>query len=242
MNKTINLNSTKRANTASRITLRDWLAGSFNNDDLEMLFANMDSAMKYIHSKGYCIRSFNPKDIEILNDSLKHIRFNSLMMMPDDFVSKKTIVKEDIGRSTFLQIGIYGRCLNCLDPDFLKSHFNDFAIFLPENLTPYYRGVVERGASVYLGDYLNEKRKRDLEALEREVGESMDGSTSTKHFVKSNGTSMISDKDSMNAKVNDSIYKQLNSMSDAAFISFLMIPTLVAILGLIFAIVVILSQ
>ena len=92
MNKTINLNSTKRANTASRITLRDWLAGSFNNDDLEMLFTNMDSAMKYIHSKGYCIRSFNPKDIEILNDSLKHIRFNSLMMMPDDFVSKKTIV------------------------------------------------------------------------------------------------------------------------------------------------------
>lgn len=223
---------------SSHITLSEWLMGAVTKDELVSLFASMDSAMKYIHNKGYCICSFHPKDIEILNDSLNQIKFNLLMMMPDELAKRKSIVKEDIGRSAFLQIGIYSRCLNCLKPEFLKEHFEEFSTLLPEDMVPYYRGIVERGASVYLGDYLNEKRKRDLMDLEKEVGESASSVSNGKRLVKGDSGFSILEEDSMNTKVNDSIYKSLNSFSDSAYVSFLMIPILVAILGIIFAIIV----
>lgn len=242
MEKIVNFKNLQKNKETSRLTLRDWLINYYDKDNLGILFANMDSAMKYIHNKGYCIRSFNPKDIEILNNSLSQIRFNALMMMPSDLGARKTIVREDVGKSTFLQIGIYARCLNTLTPDFLKKNFNEFTTFLPEDMVPYYRGVVERDASVYLGDYLKEKRKRDLEALEKEVGGSMGGASGDKRLVKSNAAGALLEYDSMNTKVNDSIYKQLSGISDAAFISFLMVPTIIAILGLIFAIVVLFSR
>ena len=154
MNKIVNFDCSKKIKESSHITLRDWLINYYNSGDLGLLFANLDSAMKYIHNKGYCIRSFNPRDVEILNNSLNQIRFNSLMLMPDDFSSRKSVVREDINKLVFLQIGIYAKCLNSLNPAFLKKNFNDFATFLPEDIVPYYRGVVERDASVYLVDYL----------------------------------------------------------------------------------------
>ena len=242
MNKIVNFDCSKKIKESSHITLRDWLINYYNSGDLGLLFANLDSAMKYIHNKGYCIRSFNPRDVEILNNSLNQIRFNSLMLMPDDFSSRKSVVREDINKLVFLQIGIYAKCLNSLSPAFLKKNFNDFATFLPEDIVPYYRGVVERDASVYLVDYLKEKRKRDLEALEKEVSGSNDKNSGGKKMIKSSSAASLIEYDSMNTKVNDSIYKQLSGISDAAFISFMMIPTLVAILGLVFAIVVLFSR
>lgn len=242
MDKTINLKSLEKPNNASHVTLGYWLSNYYRKGELLTLFANMDSAMKYIHSKGFCIGSFNPKDIEILNDSLSQIRFNNLMVMPTDFLERKDIVREDIKKSAFLQIGIHAGCLNCLRPDFLKSNFNDFVNFLPEDIVPYYKGVIERNASVYLGDFLNEKRKRDLVALEKEI-DGVAGETSTnKRFVKSNMAGHLLEYDSMNSKVNDSIYKQLNNFSDSAFVSCLTIPTIVAILGVVLTIIILLLR
>lgn len=240
MSKVVNFECSKKIKDSSHITLIDWLKNYYDANNLNILFTNLDSAMKYIHNKGYCIRSFNPHDIEILNNSLNQIRFNSLMLMPDDFSSRKSIVREDINKLVFLQIGIYAKCLNSLNPVFLKKNFNDFTIFLPDDIVPYYRGVIERDASVYLVDYLKEKRRRDLESLEKDISSSTDGHG--KRLVKSSDASSLIEYDSMNTKVNDSIYKQLSGISDAAFISFMMIPTLVAILGLIFAIVVLFSR
>lgn len=238
--KIVNIESSRlKSSKFSYVTLREWLMGQFKNDELFTLFANMDSAMRYIHSKGFCICSFNPKDIEILNDSLNQIKFNLLMKMPEGLAERKKIVREDIGRLSFLQIGIYSRCLNYLNPDFLRQHFSEFAMFLPEDTVPYYRGIIERGASVYLGDYLSEKRRRDLVALEKEVGGATGDFADGKKLVK--GGSLFSENDSMNTKVNDSIYKSLNSISDAAYISFLMIPVLVVTLGIILSIFALLS-
>ena len=219
----------KRDGNASHITLRDWLIYYYDKDSLAVLFANMDSAMKYIHNKGYCIQSFNPVDIEILNSSLSQIKFNHLMEMSSDFLSQKTIIKEDIGKSAFLQIGIYAKCLDKLNPSFLKENFDKFSSFLPNDVVPYYRGVIERNASVYLGDYLQEKTKREIEALDREVG----GLSSDKKLVKSNFAGKLFEYDSMNTAVNDSIYKQLNSNQESAFVRFLALPFLLIVLGLI---------
>lgn len=238
--KIVNIESSRtKSVNVSYVTLREWLMGEFKSDELFTLFTNMDSAMRYIHSKGFCVCSFNPKDIEILNDSLNQIKFNLLMRMPEGLIERKNLVKEDIGRLAFLQIGIYSRCLNYLNPDFLKQHFSEFAMFLPEDIVPYYRGVVERGASVYLGDYLSEKRRRDLAALEKEIGDTSGDFANGKKLVK--GSSLFSEDDTMNSKVNASIYKSLSSISDAAYISFLMIPVLVALLGIVLSIFVLLS-
>ena len=240
MDRIINLENSGSTND-SNIKLSEWLKDYYAKDELETLFANMDSAMKYIHSKGYCVYSFNPRDIEILNGSLRQIRFNFLLEMPDDFLLRKDIVRDDIWKSSFLQIGIYSNCLNCMTPDFLKSNFNGFSTFLPEGVVPYYRGVVERNASVYLGDYLQEKRRRDLDELEKEVGESAVPANG-KRLVKSNSAADLLEYDSMNSKINDSIYKKLSGISDTAFISFMMVPVLVAFLGIIFMVVVLLSR
>ena len=50
---------------------------------------------------------------------------------------------------------------------FLKNNFNKFAIYLPESDVAYYRGVIERGASVHLYAYVDEKMKRDVSNLEK---------------------------------------------------------------------------
>ena len=56
-------------------------------------------------------------------------------------------------------------------------------------------------------------------------------------MVKSNGLSTLDNYDSTNSRVNDNIYKQINSMSDAAYVSFFIIPFLVAIVGFILMLV-----
>lgn len=222
------------------ISLSSFLtSGEIDMERLRSLFINMDSAMKYIHNKGYFIDSFDPDDIHILNNSLAQIRFDELSAMPNDFVTKKAIVKENIKISSFLQIGIYANCLQYLNPSFLKSNFDDFAQFLPEGDVPYYRGIIERDASVYFSEYALEKRRRDLEALENELG----GQEAGRALVKSTPAgALYQPGDTMNTKVNDNIYKQLANMSDAAFVSFLVIPCVLIIISIVMVVVTLLAK
>lgn len=235
--------------STNSVTLLEWLSvTSYTEDDLHTLFVNMDSAMKYIHEKGFCIGSFNPTKVEILDDSLQKIKFDYLIPMDTDSpLVKKEYVKEDIGRSALLQIGIYSNCLQYLTPDFLQDNFKQFETFLPERDIPYYKGVVERNAGVYFVDYTEERRKRDLEDLEKEVGGDANSgheasNSINKTRVYSNGHSVLGNYDSTNSKINDSIYGNLKKMSDSAYISFLVVPFIVGILGFIFTLLVLLAK
>ena len=76
------------------------------------------------------------------------------------------MIKEDIFNSSLIQVGIYSKSLKYLNPEFLKENFDDFPQFIPQGDVPYYRGVIQRGASVYFCEFALEKRKRDLEDLE----------------------------------------------------------------------------
>lgn len=232
--------------STNSITLLEWLSTtSYTEDDLRTLFVNMDSAMKYIHEKGFCIGSFNPTKVEILDDSLQKVKFDSLIPMDTDSpLIKKEYVREDIGRSALLQIGIYSNCLQYLTPAFLRDNFKQFETFLPETDIPYYKGVVERNAGVYFVDYTEERRKRDLEDLEKEVGDSNQASSNSinKTRVYSNGHSVLGNYDSTNSKINDSIYRDLKKMSDSAYISFFVVPFIVGILGFIFTLLVLLAK
>lgn len=215
------------SNMSESVSLRSWIGSFRSEDEMQEIFLNMDRALKYIHEHGYCVKTFDPARIEILNNSLNCIRFSELMEMPMDSFERKKIIKEDIYNSSFIQIGLYTRCLSYLKRDFLKSNFDGFATFLPADDVPYYRGVVERGASVYLSEYVTERTKRDLANLEKELGN------------EGVNVSLPVNPDDINDKINDVIYKNINTKrNDAAFATYLIFPTLVLSLTMVFALII----
>lgn len=232
MKKTM-LISFQRKETDS-ITLREWLDKYHLPEELQAFFVNMDVAMKYIHEQGYYIESFALDSIEVLNDSIKQIRFDYLQEMPPDFIKQKELVKNNIFLSAVLQIGVYANCLQYFRTEtmqFLKENFEQFAIFLPEEDVPYYKGIIERGASVYLSSYVGERKKRDLANLDKQISED-NGSSNGRTLLKSNMPSYTAeDLVPSNEKENELIYASL-SKKDAAFIKALVYPILILLLGL----------
>lgn len=200
-------------------TLLEWVQSHPSEEEMREVFLNMDIALKYIHEHGYCIEVFYPSRIKVLNEMDDHIQFDSLMELSDDPMTRKSMIREDIFNSTLIQIGFYTNTLRSLTPEFLKENFDDICRFVPEGDVPYYRGVVQRGASVYFSEYALEKMNRDLEQLDKQIQES-------------EGTKTVSDEKYLtkselsNDKINDSIYKQINGLKDAAFIHYLVLPTI----------------
>lgn len=220
----------------NNITLAEFISSGYDSEEIRTLFVNMDKAMKYLHEKGFCIDSFNPNRIELLNGALNRIKFTYLDKIPTGSPAvSKEYVRDDIWRSALLQIGIYAKCLNNLNPTFLKENFDRFEMFLPNGDAPYYKGVIERKAAVYFSDYVTEKSRRDLESLEAQLNEN-DGASKGVSLVKSNGHNLLA-TDATNKKINDSIYSDLNGINNAAYISFFIIPFIVAVLGLLFVLI-----
>lgn len=220
----------KSESANSPISLYSWIGSFRDEEEMREIFLNMDKAMKYLHDRGYCVQTFDPRKIFILNNSINQIKFN-YMKMPDDFAERRSIVKDDIYNSTFIQIGLYTKCLGYLSKEFLKTNFDDFTTFLPSGDAAYYRGVVERGAPIYFCEYAQEKANRDLAALENELGEE-----SGKSLVKKDGKNTVSGL-SVNEKINDNIYPQICGKKEAAFVNWLVAMTAILIGGVIFALV-----
>lgn len=217
------------------MTLSEWLQKYHLQDDLQNLFVNMDIAMKYIHDQGFYIESFALDSIKLLNDSIRLIRFEKLAPFPNDVLQQKELVRNNIFLSAVLQIGVYANCIQYFNTEtmrFLKENFNQFAPFLPQDDIPYYKGVIERGASVYYSAYVGERKKRELQDLDKQL-DGDEGFSRGKVMVKSNGLATISADDFIphNEKVNESIYKDL-SKREAAFVRALIYPILILIFGL----------
>ena len=205
-------------------TLEQWVQTHYSEDELRSIFLNMDRALKYIHDHGYCIEVFYPTEIKVLNNEDDHIQFNKLVELSQDSSIRREMIKEDIFNSSLIQIGIYSKSLKYLTPEFLKENFDSFSQFIPADDIPYYRGVVQRGASVYFCEYAVEKRNRDLIELEKQLGDD-----ENKTLIK-----QPQNEDLTNNKVNDQIYRQINGLRDAAFVNLLLIPTIILGILLIF--------
>ncbi len=219
------------------ISFDEWLSFHTSEDERREGFLNMDKALKYIHEHGYCIEIFYPTEIEILADRIDHIKFNALMPLSYDRSERTKMINEDIFRSALIQIGIYSNTLKYLNPEFVRNNFQDFIQFLPSGDVPYYRGIIERGATVYFSDYANEKANRDFADLEKQVeGTGREGTTG-KALTKA-GTFRAGIEPVSNDSINDSIYRQINGLKDSAFVSYLIIPTMIVIsiviIGLVF--------
>lgn len=219
------------------MTLSEWLQKYHMQEDLQNLFVNMDIAMKYIHDQGFYIESFALDRIKLLNDSIRLIRFEILAPFPNDITQQKELVRNNIFLSAVLQIGVYANCIQYFNTDtmqFLKENFNQFSMFLPQEDVPYYKGVIERGASVYYSAFVGEKKKRELKELDKQLS-GVDGGVSSrgKVLVKSNGLAELSAEDLIphNEKENGVIYKDL-SKKEAAFARALIYPIMILIFGL----------
>lgn len=205
-------------NENSSVTLKEWVDTHHSEEEMRSVFLNMDRALKYIHEHGYCIEVFYPTEIYVLNNNDNFIQFKKLVELSKDYEVAKEMQKEDIYRSSIIQIGLYTNSLNHLNPEFLKEQFDSFAQFIPKDDVPYYRGVIQRGASVYFCEYAEEKSKRDIEDLEKELG-----------GTESN-TDILANNDITNKKVNDYIYRQINGISDAAFLNVALIPIVILVI------------
>ena len=227
MGNEVSLNNSAKKPGFESTTLDQWVQTHYSEEELRSIFLNMDRALKYIHDHGYCIEVFYPTEIKVLNNEDDHIQFNKLVELSSDPDIRHEMVKEDIFNSSLIQIGIYSKSLKYLNPDFLRENFDDFSFFFSQDDIPYYRGVVQRGAAVYFCEFAVEKRNRDLEALEKELGEDA-GKTLMK---------VPENEDITNNKINDQIYRQINGMRDAAFVNLLLIPTIILGTLLVFGIV-----
>lgn len=202
--------------------LDEWIKTHSSENDMKELFLNMDKALKYIHEHDYCINDFSPTQIDVLENRPDYVQFVSLIQLSPDPIRKKKMINEDIFNSSIIQICYYLHIpLSQLNIEFLKENFDSFAQFLPSENVPYYRGVIQRGASVYLCEYDVERRNRDLINLENELGENV---SKDKSLVKENNRLNLSNFN--NNRINDTIYKQISGIRDSAFINYLLVPTI----------------
>lgn len=221
------------ADNYESIPLDLWIMNHPKEEDIRTVFINMDIALKYIHEHGYCIEVFYPSEIEILNNELDHIQFKKLIELSRDPAIKQQMIKEDLFNSALMQIGLYfysdglglsiNTILHNLKPEILKENFDAYSQVIPEGDTPYYRGIILRGATVYLCEFVQEKNNRELQELEKQLAPD-----DQKNFEPVQIKKVPS-----NNKVNDNIYRQINGLRDAAFISVLTIPTVIIIVMII---------
>lgn len=205
-------------------SLSEWISMHPAETDMQIVFLNMDKALKYIHDHDYCVGDFAPSSIIVLENSPKYIQFVKLYQLPIDPVESKKMIKEDIFTSSILQICFYMNMpVKDMNIAFLKENFDSFAQFLPSSDVPYYRGVVLRGASVYLCEFYIERRNREFENLNKEFGETEGNGRS---LVKSS-LNRIDFENDTNKRINDIIYKQINGLRDVAFVNYMLIVTIV---------------
>lgn len=207
------------------VKLRDYIEQNKDEKQLRELFYHMSKTMKYIHENQYCIKTFNLNEIEILDlEKLFPIQYNTVVKMNKE--NEEELRHEDIYNLAFMQIGIYADMLDVLRPEFLKEHFDSFIIFLPEEDVPYFRGIVIRGASVYYVDYINEKNKMMIVKL----ADQTDGGRSIQKSKSTAVGKAMADKEMKR------LYSDINK-PDAAYVSLLIFPLIMVILGLILSIV-----
>lgn len=144
-------------------------------DELKKLFLSLDKKMCIYHQNNYAITSFRLQDIMVgscLDDTGNIIYDVGFSKYSDMDSNDNQIIQKNIFYAGCLAVGVYNNCLSYIDPDnpaFLKGNFNLFAENMPTELVPYYRGVIERDATVYLNSFEQMRRKREIEAMQMQA-------------------------------------------------------------------------
>lgn len=218
------------------VSLKEWLDSNPTIKNKQKLFYNMSRTMNYIHDRDYYIKSFNPKEIEILNqETLSPVQYNTVVRIPKEY--KDEIVREDIYNLSFIQVSTYSNIkLEDLKPKFLKENFKRFEQYLPEEDVPYLQGIIERGAGIYYYEYVDKRNEKEISKLSNEVN------SNSGEFAHSNVIGMQKSKStavgrSMVDNETKKLYGDLVDTKQAAFINFLIFPVSIILLGIILVLI-----
>ncbi len=212
-------------------TLKEWLLRhNINKDsdisDFKNLFNRMDFSMKKLHQSGKYVTSFHIEDIVIFGEGVYYAKTSKLYLDDQDYMIHRNIVY-----LSCLAIGIYGDCLGYIHPDYMsniRDNFSSFSMFIPEDVVPYYKGIIERDSNVYLSDYVKSKIESDIER-DRNILDQ--GNSSSNH----KGISTYSKSTFVGRLLADDSNK-------AAFIQLVLFPVIIFLLAILIPIMIILGM
>lgn len=195
--------------------------------EMKKMFLSMDKKMKMYHESDYIITSFKVQDIiiyQMINDNNETVYDVNFSKFAKSYQASYSI-KDNIFYMACLVVGIYNNCLSYIDPDnphFLKNNFNLFAENMPNDVVPYYRGVIERCATVYLSEFVETKEKQEIDKMKAEAE-----SEAEEHK-----------KNELHNKPLASIQNDTWGTSQSAFSSIALFPLIIAVLGVIIPIII----
>ena len=201
------------------MTLIEWLKSIRSEEEKRELLLNLDIALKYLNDRGMMVTSFNPNDIEIIDNNIKEIMFTKVDRMNR---SVDDVVRRNIYDEAKLALSVYLNYFDGFNDDFLKNNYDEFVFAIPPDDVNYYKGIIVRGSSVYFSEFDLEKRKRDLSKLEEEVKDNTD-------YDESNGMldMMTINNDSINNKLYSKIFRE------GAYANTNIVPIVIVVLGFI---------
>lgn len=206
-----------------RVTLKDWLRQSHTTKEYQSLFMVMDMTMHYIHNQGYGVLPKRGRDgypeldtsrILVVTGENPQVIFSDIDTIEPSY--QKQLVRDNIYSNAYTAIKAYSNFDQELNHKFLKENFREFELFLPEEDVPYYRGIIERDASVYYAEYT---QKRIEKQVEKEGGS-----------LQGLGNSLSKSTDI--GKAIASQYGQLDSNNTAAFVHLYIFPAVILALSL----------
>ncbi len=154
------------------VTLSNWVMNSVTEEDRQRLFYRMSKQMKSIHEHGGYLDQMNPYTIRVSRDG-------SSFSFPIEGNATKELREQNIFDFACLSVAAYANCFPYINEytniqgynRFMREHYEEFATFLPEKDTFYFKGVIQGGDRVYYSDF----RDRLQEALLKQAGDDLDG-------------------------------------------------------------------
>ena len=195
----------------------------------DMLLA-LDKKMKMYHDFNYAITSFDITKTYIYEakDSNGNLIFDADYSEYAPIGKSSFTPKDNVFYLACLAVGIYNNCLSYIDPSkpkFLKENFNLFAENMPQEVVPYYRGIIERGFSVYLNEFIDSRNEQEIAKMQEEA----------KRMAAEEAERKKKENKNSAPKVKPNSAWGINS--DAAFSSISFFPLIFLLLGVIIPII-----
>ncbi len=144
-------------------TLRQYLTYNKDINEIDQIFRNLDSQLKYLHAHGYYVNELNSDTILLEKNKIDSSSNYSVFMFST--IAKSQNSKVDFPNNILslskLAIGAFLSFDNGftdysqLDTDYIKKYFKEIAIYIPNN--EYFANVILNGdTSRYYSDYTNQ--------------------------------------------------------------------------------------
>lgn len=151
-------------NMGNKETLRQYLTYNKQINEIAQIFYNLDSQLKYLHSKGYCVGELNSDSI--LLETNKNSSPNNQSLFIFSSIVRVQNAEQDFSRNIIdlskLAVGAFisienGFCdYTNLDSSYIRKYFDEMAIYVPN--ADYFRNVIiDNDTTMYYSDFVNPK-------------------------------------------------------------------------------------